>query len=427
MAEQGAIPLDRLYARLPAPASEALRRTLAVAARHAIHVFLVGGAVRDLLLDAPAELDLDLVVEGEALSLAKAAGAELHARVVTHARFGTAVLRGEGYRIDLARARSERYERPGALPMVQPATLGEDLGRRDFTINAIALRLTGARAGELLDPYGGQTDLRRKVVRVLHERSFQDDATRILRALRYAGRYGFALETETARWLRRDLGYFETISGARLRREFELIAGEARAEEIVRLLRDTGALGAAQPALAAPDRVCDAVARLKDVAPSHRGAVLFCLLLSEAMTEQAEAAIARLSLTGRETEAVRGFLALREQEEALGQSRLPPSEVVARLSSFPVPAVEAFALIAADANAREYARRYLHTWRYLRPRLNGRDLEALGVPHGPRVGEAIEALRAARLDGLVTTRDDEVAFVRERGFATPALAEARGG
>lgn len=427
MAAQSAIPLPVLYARLPAPAAAALRALLAVAERRAWDVYLVGGAVRDLLLSVPAELDLDLVVEDDVPSLARAAGAELNARVILHERFGTAVVRGAGYRIDLARARSERYERPGALPRVEPATLGEDLRRRDFTINAMALRLTGAHAGELLDPHGGRMDLRRKVVRVLHERSFQDDATRILRALRYAGRYGFVLEEETERWLRRDLGSLETISGARLRREFELIAGEARAASVVRLVRDYGALSAAQPALAAPDRVCDAVARLPEIAPSHRDAVLFCLLLGEASQEQAEAAARRLALTGRQAAAVCGLLALRDQEAALGQSGLPPSEVVARLSSFPVPAVEAFTLLAADAQARERARRYLDAWRYVRPRLNGHDLEALGVPRGPRIGAALQALRAARLDGLVTDRGAEVAFVRDRGFVEPAVAEVRRG
>ncbi|MGB2694606.1 MAG: hypothetical protein WBD55_05395 [Dehalococcoidia bacterium] len=427
MATSGAISLDQLYGRLPEASADALRHTLDVARGRGTDVFLAGGAVRDLLLDADDHLDLDLVVEDDALSLAEAVGDALAARAVTHERFGTAVVRGEGFRIDLARARSERYERPGALPTVSPATLTDDLGRRDFTINAMALRLSGVSTGELIDPHGGRDDLRRGIVRALHERSFQDDATRILRALRYAGRLDFRIEAKTEAWLRRDLPYFDTISGARLRREFERIAAEGRALDIVRLTRDYRALSAAHPALDAPDRIDDAVARLQDIAPSHRDSVLFCLLLADAARDDAEGAIARLALTGRQADAVRGLVALRADENKIARPSLRPSEAVRLLSPHPVTAIEAFAFFVREPLAVERARAYLDTWRYVRPRLNGRDIEALGVPHGPQVGAALEALRTARLDGRVESRDDEVALLREQGFVERALAEAHGG
>src|SRR5215216_406156 len=163
-------------------------------------VYLVGGAVRDLVLGRE-RADLDLVVEGDPAALGRRLGGEIR----THERFSTATVHLNGGELDLATSRSESYARPGALPDVRPAPLADDLARRDFTINAMALPITGEP--KLIDPHCGLADLRRGTLRVLHERSFVDDPTRALRAARYAARYGFALEPETERLLRdADLG-----------------------------------------------------------------------------------------------------------------------------------------------------------------------------------------------------------------------------
>lgn len=414
--------LERLHERLPEATRRALDRTVSLAEQGGADLYLVGGGVRDLLL-GEAQVDLDLVVEDDALALASAAGAALAARVVHHPRFGTAVVQGEDFRLDLAQARRERYERPGALPSVEQARLAEDLGRRDFTINTLALRLGGARAGEVIDPHAGRKDLSDGLLRVLHDGSFRDDATRILRALRYAGRLGFRLEAGTEALLRRDLSYLETISGARLRHELERIASEERRVEIVCLASKLGVLAAVHPALRANER--GALAGLGEVTASHRDAVLFGLLLAEATPGEAEAAIDRLALTGRQEAAVRGLLALREQEALLARTSLRPSEAALLLAPHAPAAIEAFALIAGRPRAAQRARRYLQEWRYVRPRLNGRDVEALGVPHGPQVGAALASLREARLDGRTKSREDEVALLRRSG--SPALVEARRG
>ena len=418
--------LEQLRERLPQATRQALERAVSLAEKGGVELYLVGGGVRDLLL-GEAQVDLDLVVEDDALALASAVGAALEARVVHHPRFGTAVVQGEGFRLDLAQARRERYDRPGALPSVEPARLADDLVRRDFTINALALRLGGPRAGEVIDPHGGRKDLSERLVRVLHDGSFQDDATRTLRALRYACRLGFRLETGTEALLRRDLPYLDTISGARVRHELERIASEERRVEIVRLASKLGLLAAVHPALRADEREIGALAGLGEVTPSHRDAVLFCLLLADASPGEAEGAIARLALTGRQAAAVQGLLALREQEAELARTSLRPSEAALLLAPQAPAAIEAFALIAGRPRAAERSRRYLQEWRYVRPRLNGRDVEALGVPHGPQVGVALASLREARLDGLTKSREDEVALVRRMRPGSPALAEARRG
>ena len=418
--------LEQLRRRLPEPARGALERAVALAEGEGLVLYLVGGGVRDLLLEAE-QLDIDLVVERDALRLASTLGAALDARVVTHPRFGTAVVRGEGFRLDLAGARTERYQRPGALPSVRPSRLADDLARRDFTINAMALPLNSQQAGRLIDPHGGRGDLVQRQVRVLHSGSFQDDATRILRALRYAARLGFRLEPRTEALLRRHLPYLDTISSARLRHEFERIAAEERGEAALRLAGRLGVLAAVHPALRPDERAFRALGRLSEVAPSHRDAVLFALLLACASQDEAEGAIGRLALTGRQAETVRGAVALREQEQGLARASLRPSEAVRLLARHPAAAVEAFALFAQSPGAAERARRYLREWRFVRPRLNGRDVEALGVPHGPQVGAALAALQEARLDGRASTRADEIALVQKPRRAGRPPAEVRRG
>src|SRR3972149_4491725 len=199
-------------------------------------LFLVGGAVRDVLLGRPS-LDLDLVAEGSALELLSSLGWE-GAR--TYPRFGTAKLEGKGWTLDLASARREVYPRPGALPRVTQGSLNEDLWRRDFTINAMAVALAPPSLGELVDPFDGRADLEAGLLRVLHPKSFQAEATRMLRGVRYAGRFGFRLEGETERLLRRDLAHLDAISGGRLRRELGHILREGEPERALALGGELG-------------------------------------------------------------------------------------------------------------------------------------------------------------------------------------------
>ncbi len=379
--------------------------------RRGSSLFLVGGAVRDLTLGLPLA-DIDLVVEEDAIAVASDLGKRLRAKVVKHPRFGTAVVSGRGFRLDLAQARTEFYTRPGALPTVRPSTIEEDLDRRDFTINALALRLAGERQGELIDLHGGEQDLERGMVRVLHGESFQDDATRIFRAVRYAGRLGFRIERKTAAYLQRDRGYVETLSGTRLRREFERCAVEEKVGNIVRLAARRHVLEAAHQEFSLASRELRAVSRLPTLPTSHRDALLFCILLAQAAPSLAEDAIGRLAMTGRQAEAVAGLLGIRRLVQELSAAEAKPSRVAELLSPRPMEAIESFTLIGPVRAARR-ARRFLDEWRFVRPRLDGSDLQRLGIPRGPAVGSTLKELRAARLDGRVATSEDEVALVRE--------------
>jgi tRNA nucleotidyltransferase (CCA-adding enzyme) len=276
----------------------------------------------------------------------------------------------------------------------------------------MALRLSHP-AGDLIDPHGGREDLNGRLIRVLHEASFQDDATRMLRAVRYAQRLGFGLEDLTQAWLQRDLAYCDTVSGARLRAELERLFEEEGQVGIdgVLLARDLGLLRALHSALDIVDNVAarwrEALTQLPQVARDEAG---FCLLLTRIDQGTAESVASRLHLTGRQQRTLRDFVWLRQQSNALAASSLP-SEAVRTLEGRSLAAVWALA-VALGGAVGEKCWLYLTRWRGLRPHLRGDDLIAMGLQPGPDLGALLAALARARLDGELTTREDEIEFVR---------------
>jgi tRNA nucleotidyltransferase (CCA-adding enzyme) len=399
--------------RRPAQLRQALLDALHPAARATVDavvaaaspnaVFAVGGTVRDLILGRPIR-DVDLAVEGDAITLLRSAlpGAP----ITTHARFGTARAAADRTSIDIVSTRSETYARPGALPHVRPGSIDDDLRRRDFTINAMALRLTGAP--ELLDPTGGLADIERRLIRVLHDRSFVDDATRMFRAARYAARLGFAIEAGTARLLERDAGYVSTLSPARVRREIELLLLEDTGGEALRTPACARLLPATHPALSWDDARAAALGEPPVRVP--RLPYGFALLAATADAAAADAIVARLRLRRDESAAVRGVAALREAAHMLRRKELKPSGVVMLLERYPLASIAAFAATSDDTIAANLALRYLAEWRHVKPALTGDDLVELGVPRGPQVQRGIQLIRAARLDGWADDEGDERAL-----------------
>jgi len=330
-------------------------------------IYLVGGAVRDLLLGC-GRSDIDLVVVGDAAALAARLGAD----PVEHERFATAKVRLAGHEVDVATARRERYAHPGALPQVEPADEIElDLERRDFTINAMALPLHGEPA--LIDPYGGRADLEAGRLRVLHERSFEDDPTRALRAARYAARFGFALETQTAALIRgADLG---AVSADRRRAELMRLAAEPEAVRGFELLAEWGLLEPRAGGLA----LLSSVAALLSQSPWR-----------DAVPHDRALLTAALGPPGAEAQ-----LATTEPEK-------PSSAVELARGRDPVE------LVLARALGAEWLDRYLIEWLPIRLEIGGEDLIAAGVPQGPQIGLGLaEALRR-KLDGEIAGRDEEL-------------------
>jgi len=407
-----------LLRSLPDAVRDALARI--VAHRDAGGVFAVGGAVRDLLLGAPL-VDIDIVTERDAIDAVRAALPGV--RLTTHARFRTASFTVEGTRIDVATSRTETYARPGALPRVAPAPILDDLRRRDFSINAMALRLSGP--AEMLDPCGGMADLDARRIRVLHDRSFLDDATRIYRALRYAARLGFTITPPTAELLRLGVRYLDAIGGERLRRELELVLEEPSGGDALEACHSAGVLAATHFAL---HWDASRTAALADppVPGLSRIPYGFALMAAGTSAEDATGICARLRLKRAEDAVVRSVAAAASATAMLRRSDVKPSGVVMLLDRHPAAAVAAYAVTCADSVAARLALRYLEEWRHVRPMLSGGDLLELGVPAGPQVQRGLQLIRAARLDGWAGDRDDERALalryvksIRDSGTASP--------
>jgi tRNA nucleotidyltransferase (CCA-adding enzyme) len=370
-------------------------------------VYLVGGVVRDLLLGYP-NFDLDLVVEGDAVKLAQQVAQIGQARLLAHKRFGTAKLRYDDFIVDLATARKETYARPGALPAVTPGTLVDDLIRRDFSINAMAVSLAANDYGELVDPYQGKGDLERRLIRVLHSRSFSDDATRILRGVRYEQRFAFEFEAQTADLLKRDIPILDTISGDRIRHELELILKEQRPELPIRRLGELGVLARISSSLKGDGWIAqkfDKARRLKK--PTQLPSLYFCLLVYSFSEKRIEEFLVRLNIPAKLSRSMRDTLRLKTRLPVLNKPSLKPSEIYYLLTEYEPLAVQANAIATESSTVRRSLQLFLTKLRYVRTAFDGEDLKKLGISPGPEMGRVLRMLHKAKLDGEVRTRADE--------------------
>jgi tRNA nucleotidyltransferase (CCA-adding enzyme) len=392
---------DRFLAELPDAVYPVIERILQSAGDSGVYV--VAGVVRDLLLGR-APVDVDLAIEGDALAVARDMAGD--AQVVVHDRFLTATIDVGAHRVDLATARRESYERPGALPQVEPAGIEADLRRRDFAMNAIALRLNGAPA--IVDPCDGVSDIGARITRVLHDGSFRDDATRIFRAFRYAARLEFTIEPHTRELLDDGVRYVGTIGGERLRHELHLLFEERSGGGALEGLDGAGALRTIHPALRWSPR---ATAALGDATQgAHRILVGFALLTFGVAAKDGERVVDRLQLSREEAAVVRAMASLLQSAAMLHRRDAKPSGIVAVLDRFPDAAVAAFGALSKDSAISTIVQRYLDQWRDVRPLLNGNDLLDMGIPEGPDIGKGLQLIRAARLDGWASDRDDERAL-----------------
>jgi tRNA nucleotidyltransferase (CCA-adding enzyme) len=331
-------------------------------------VYLVGGAVRDLLLGRPGA-DVDLMVEGDATALAgRLGGANSE-----HERFGTVKVDVEGHEIDIVGARTETYPEPGALPVVTPAKgVEEDLARRDFTINAMAIPLQGEP--RLIDPHGGKADLEQGLLRVLHDRSFLDDPTRAIRAARYASRFGFRLQKRTEELLRQaDL---TTVSADRRRAELERLAAEDNACDGFELLAEWGVI----------DLRVGGIELMQAV-----DTLLKTPHWDEAVPRERALTAAALGPPGAE-EVLASMWAPKPGEGVELAERRDPVE-----------------LILARAMGADWLDHYLTSWRRIRLEIDGDDLIAAGVEQGPAIGRGLRAARHKKLEGGISGREEELA------------------
>jgi tRNA nucleotidyltransferase (CCA-adding enzyme) len=382
-------------------------------------VYLVGGAVRDVLMGEP-NFDVDIAVEGDGIALGKALARALGGRVVPHDKFGTAiVLYGDDGRIDVATARTEFYDYPGALPSVEQASIRQDLYRRDFTINAMAVSLKGEDFGRLVDYFGGHRDLADGVVRVLHNLSFIDDPTRIFRAIRYETRYGFRMDAHTLALAKAciEMELVGELSSARLRDELQALLSEERVAESVRRMGELGIDRAIHPHLGADEETVRLIEEL-DVLRAHytpdapawrvRLAALAHRLGSTEILEWGE----RLKLRRRDAERIADAVTVAPRLTKLAGATKEPAALWARVAPHD-PDGALLALAGAKGRARKRLERYFEELRQVRLEISGGDLAELGLGESPRVGAVLAELLRRKLNGELDGRAEEIEAAKE--------------
>jgi len=406
---------SKIAEKLPSELTHFIHLAGEVAEQQGQHLYLVGGVVRDLML-GQANLDLDLVVEGNAIDLARQLGKlNDQCQVTTHPQFQTANLQWSRWRVDLTTARAESYAHPGALPTVQPGSIKDDLCRRDFTINAMAADLSPDRYGALLDYYGGVKDLQAKVIRVLHEKSFTDDATRILRGIRYEQRLSFRIEPDTLELLKRDTSLLDTISGDRIRHELELILDEACPEKALGRAAELGVLPKIHLSLKGNDWLKQKFEQARRLtAPNLPSVGLYLALCAYHLTgEEVEQLISHLRLPKTLAVTLRDSVAVRGKIKTLADAKIKPSLIYRRLDGYSLLALMTNLIASDDNTTRQHIQQFLSKLRHVKPVLTGNDLQAMGIASGPAIKEVLWLLQAARLDRQATTKRDEEQLVKD--------------
>jgi len=416
---QKALPPDRL-ALIRAVADEA-------AAEH-LPVYIVGGFVRDLLLEHPSA-DFDIVVEGDAIALGKGLVAKFGGTLNTHSRFGTAKWYLKDSQLpdgalpeflDLISARQEYYEHPTALPTVENGSIKLDLHRRDFTINTLALRLDGRHFGELHDYYGGLPDLDRRLIRVLHSLSFVDDPTRMLRAVRYEQRYGFKIELRTMQLIDEARPLVARLSDERVRHELDLILDESNAVSMLARLDELGLLKSISDVLPWNDSLRGRLdsGRLLPL-PSDWGikppaagislneVLAYTLWLLDLPVSDVDTLHARLRFPLGTLKTIRAAAELRADQPALSGGKA--SQWADRLGGVPSLAIYAVYLVSGEKALQLYATR----WQNIHPQTTGETLKVRGMAPGPAFQRILHALRSAWLDGEVTSPEAELALLEK--------------
>ncbi len=429
-----------MHERLPKEVLELLTKAGEIAQEIDTEVYVVGGFVRDLLLARP-NLDVDLVVEGDGIAFAGKLAEIFGGRVKEHEKFQTAVvILEDGRRIDVATARLEYYEYPAALPTVQLSSIKMDLYRRDFTVNALAVRLNPPAFGRLVDFFDAQRDLKERLIRVLHSLSFVEDPTRILRAIRFEQRFGFRIGGQTERLIKNavQMQFFQKLTGSRILNEFKQICEEKNARACILRMEEFKLLQNLHEGLELNVRKKALLEKIEEVLDWHRLLYLehsepepwlvFLLALSAEMEDgTAKSLTERLNFSKRDQ---RDFLSLRQsvnqtfQAIASWVSRSGPlSELCRHLDPLPLDGLLYLMARSTREEVRKGISLYLTRLKGTVIDISGADLQRFGLEPGPAYGEILRRVRAARIDGQAERREDQLALAR--GLVEEILARAR--
>jgi tRNA nucleotidyltransferase (CCA-adding enzyme) len=356
------------------------------------------------------------VVEGDAIKLAEELARLLNGSVIARSRFNTAKIRWERWTMDIAATRSESYAHPGALPSVQTiCDIHSDLIRRDFSINAMAVHVSPQHFGELIDRFNGLSDLKKGLIRCLHDQSFKDDATRIWRAVRYEQRLGFAIEKHTLDLIERDLHYLKTISGDRIRNELELCLEEEKPQLILHRADELGILAKINEHLKFGDKSVKLFTKARGIMEPFSAPEEFylALLIYDLTLEELAEFNTLLKIPRAPSRVLQETLQLKNELPALAEKELTNGMTYRILHRFHQTAILANLLVATSYIVKKRIELYLEKLYHVRTALSGEDLLELGINAGPRVKEILELLLEARLDGQVHSREEEIAFIKQ--------------
>ena len=408
--------------RFPSEISNILKLSGEVAKEKGFNAYLVGGTVRDILR-GEENLDIDIVIEGDGITFAKALGERLNARVKEHRRFNTAQVITGKVKLDVATARTEYYESPAALPKVETSSIKKDLYRRDFTINTLAIKLNPQDFGLLIDFFGGQRDLREKTVRILHNLSFIEDPTRAFRAVRFSERFGFRISKHTENLIKLavKMNLFEMLSGARLYEELLLLFRETEPGKTLKRLSDLGLLKVIYPTLVFNEELDATMKSMHETfswfnllfleEKTDRGILFLIAMLTGLKDEEVKATVDRLSPPPKIRDLIiRGIPLAREVLKKLPLNE--PVETYNLLSKLKIETILLAMAISKERKKQKVISQYLTELRKVKTILSGDDLKQMGIKPGPLYSRILKELLEERLRGHLTSREDEEKFVQ---------------
>ena len=401
-----------------------LCREIAIGLDSVDGVYVVGGVVRDLILDrAPGDIDLSVV--GDAKAFSETLAQRLDASSPVESQFLTYKITPANIvdisAIDVVNARSETYAGPAALPDITPGSIDDDLKRRDFTINSMAISLNESDWGTLFDPMNGFADTMRKRIKVHHDESYVVDPTRIFRTIRYAVRLGYSIDSRTIELISRSLDNIDRLSGARIRHEFELMLTEPNRVAILKKSEELGLLAAISPGLRVSAKALQVIeTQTEDGSISTEMADLLAIATFGLNEEEAKQIVQRFDGPGNWGESITGNADLSKLVSVLDESGIKPSEITDILRPIPLASIQAYISAGPPLPRRNRMVDYMNRIRFIEPELSGADLLAEGIPEGPVIGTLIDIVRRAKLDGQVSTKQDELELAKSRlpGFLT---------
>ncbi|MEA3328566.1 MAG: DHHA1 domain-containing protein [Candidatus Omnitrophota bacterium] len=416
----------KLKKTLPQHTLGILEITGRIADKDNIQAFAVGGFVRDLILGVK-NLDVDIVIEGDIRKFAKKLARELNGALVLHKKFKTAtIVMNDKSKVDVATSRTERYHKPAALPEVKASRIREDLQRRDFTINTMAVKLNRREFGELLDFFDAQRDLKRGRIRVLHKMSFVEDPTRIFRAVRFESRYNFEIDKYTENLIKTAVSddMFTKVSGERLREEIVLILKEPRPLKALKRMAELHELRFIHPVINFNHKLLRGLERSEEILVWYRitfarkhiesWLVYFLALIDQLDLKRTEELLKRFPFRRKEQDIIRAtkkmdtlvFLALSKRKA------MRPSQIYRLLSHLSKETILAIMAKAPRLIVRRRVSDYLTKFLHVKIKIKGEDLKKEGFKPGPDFSRILEKVLYARLDGHLKTRSDELRFVR---------------